>query len=141
MNLLCTMGHLATQYYSHIATPHAACPVGTYLSPGSGLCSDCPANSISEEEGLSQCMCIDGYQRGVEQGQKGEDLPCTGKACCTKCSYQLLAEYSYSMYKCICVRIKIIICIHMLSYIYRAIFNSAASGESISALYTSTVIS
>ena len=55
---------------------HVACPAGTYLSPSNGSCSDCPANSVSEEEGLAQCMCIEGYQR-AEQGE--EDLPCTGK--------------------------------------------------------------
>ena len=58
----------------HVA--HAACPAGTYLSPSNGSCLTCPANSVSEEEGLTQCTCVEGYQRAL-QGE--EDLPCTGK--------------------------------------------------------------
>ena len=38
-----------------------ACPAGTYLSLSNNSCSTCPANSISEEEGLTQCTCADGY--------------------------------------------------------------------------------
>ena len=53
---------------------HTACPAGTYLSPGNGSCSDCPANSVSEEEGLTQCTCVEGYYR-APQGE--EDFPCT----------------------------------------------------------------
>ena len=53
---------------------HAACPAGTYLSPSNGSCSSCPANSFSEEEGLAQCTCVEGYYR-APQGE--EDLPCT----------------------------------------------------------------
>ena len=71
-----------SQYSSINNYTHAACPIGTYLSPSSGSCSDCPANSVSEEEGLAQCTCIEGYQRG-ESEQGGQDLPCTGKAYCT----------------------------------------------------------
>ena len=55
---------------------YTACPVGTYLSPSNSSCSTCPANSVSEEEGLTQCTCVEGYQRAL-QGE--EDLPCTGK--------------------------------------------------------------
>ena len=50
-----------------------ACPAGTYLSPSNGSCSDCPANSVSEEEGLTQCTCVEGYYRATQ----GEDSPCT----------------------------------------------------------------
>ena len=50
-----------------------ACPAGTYLSPSNGSCSDCPANSVSEEEGLAQCTCVEGYYR-APRGE--EDLPC-----------------------------------------------------------------
>ena len=57
-----------------LSVKHVACPAGTYLSPSNGSCSDCPANSVSEEEGLAQCTCIEGYQR-AKQGE--EDLPCT----------------------------------------------------------------
>ena len=53
-----------------------SCPVGTYLSPGNASCSSCPANSISEMEGLSQCTCNVGYYRTL-QGE--EDLPCECK--------------------------------------------------------------
>ena len=69
--------------FTYSCVARTACPSGTYLSPSNGSCSDCPANSVSEEEGLAQCiLCIEGYQR-AEQGE--EDLPCTGKiwdACC-----------------------------------------------------------
>ena len=27
--------------------------------------SGCPANSVSEREGLSQCTCVDGYYRAL----------------------------------------------------------------------------
>ena len=53
-----------------------ACPVGTYLSPSNNSCSMCPANSVSEEEGLIQCTCIEGYYRAA-QGE--EDLLCDRK--------------------------------------------------------------
>ena len=36
----------------------------------------CPANSVSEEEGLAQCTCVEGYYRAL-QGE--EDLPCDCK--------------------------------------------------------------
>ena len=55
---------------------YTACPAGTYLSPSNNSCSTCPANSVSEEEGLAQCTCVEGYQRAL-QGE--EDLPCTRK--------------------------------------------------------------
>ena len=55
---------------------HAACPAGTYLSSNTGSCSMCPANSVSEEEGLAQCACMEGYYR-APQGE--EDLPCIRK--------------------------------------------------------------
>ena len=35
----------------------------------------CPANSVSEEEGLTQCTCLEGYYR-APQLQGEEDLPC-----------------------------------------------------------------
>ena len=59
---------------STLTHAYAACPAGTYLSPSNGSCSDCPANSVSEEEGLTQCTCVEGYYR-APQGE--EDLPCT----------------------------------------------------------------
>ena len=56
---------------------NTVCPAGTYSSPSSDSCSVCPANSVSEREGLSQCTCVDGYYR-APQGE--EDLPCFCKA-------------------------------------------------------------
>ena len=52
-----------------------ACPAGTYLSPSNGSCSSCPANSVSETEGLAQCTCVSGHYRATT-GE--EDLPCRG---------------------------------------------------------------
>ena len=76
MHELCTMGHHDHLLFSYALRACAACPVGTYLSPSNGSCSDCPANRVSEEKGLAQCTRIEGNQR-AEQGE--EDLPCTGK--------------------------------------------------------------
>jgi hypothetical protein len=61
----------------HIINVYTACPAGTYLSPSNNSCSTCPANSVSEEEGLAQCTCLEGYYR--TPGQEEEDLPCTCK--------------------------------------------------------------
>ena len=52
------------------------CPNGTYFSPNNNNCSVCPANSVSERDGLAQCDCIDGYYRAAT-GE--EDLPCRCK--------------------------------------------------------------
>ena len=58
----------------------ARCPAGTYFSSSNSSCSTCPANSVSEEEGLTQCTCIEGYYRAAQ----GEDLPCERKLGHTK---------------------------------------------------------
>ena len=70
----CIPGYLNNQYESTESC--IACPSGTYLSPSNASCSVCPANSVSEQEGLSYCTCVDGYYRAL-RGE--EDMPCECK--------------------------------------------------------------
>ena len=56
----------------------------------------CPANSVSEEEGLAQCTCVEGYYRAL-QGE--EDSPCNRK---------LLTKYRSIVYGCILMLVAIV---------------------------------
>ena len=72
-----THGHVTdVDCYLHTHThthTHKGCFAGEYFSYNSSMCLSCPANSNSTEQGVTECLCFDGYYRAMGE----EDLPCT----------------------------------------------------------------
>ena len=89
MGVNCSNLRLSACSFFFFFFAHTVCPAGTYSSPSNSSCSSCPANSVSESEGLAQCTCRSGFYR-APTGE--EDMPCRGKPIAGRDSQEYLVK-------------------------------------------------